>query len=297
MLTVLYVGMSRRERCGDNRLRSLTAPLILTMVLLGACASTGGQPALPDTATMQAEVEQAMEAGDLDAAQESVRQLLGADPQDVGALQVLLRLHTTNDNEAGQRAVAQQILTISPQHGLSLERLGMLALANGQLSAATDYLKRAVEAEPERWGAWNGLGIVADARGSSGEAEEHFRRGLEVIPGHPTLLANLGWSKLLAGQPVEAERLMRQAMESAPDDLATRSNLAFCIALQGRYDEATQVYRSLYEASVAANNVGYAALLRDDGQVASRYFREAMKLEPSFYRKAANNLELVESIE
>lgn len=84
-------------------------------------------------------------------------------------------------------------------------------------------------------------------------------------------------------------------MRNAPDDLTTRSNLAFSIALQGRYDEAMKVYESLYEESVAANNVGYAALLRDDGETASRYFRTAIKLDPSFYRKAANNLKRVGS--
>lgn len=281
----------------DKQRRLPATLLIMCFALLSGCVSINDVPETPDASTLMVQAEQAMDSGDLDTARYSLGQLLQSSPRDVEALQLLLRLHTMIDNEEGQRAVADQLLELRPRHGQSLERLGLLALAHGQLQAAADYLGEAVTAEPERWAAWNGLGIVADSQRKHDDAKNYFLRGLDVMPGHPRLTANLGWSRLLAGQTQEAEQLLRESAKNAPDDLTTRSNLAFCIALQGRYTEAMRLYEELYGKSVAANNVGYAALLRQDDESASRYFRDALQLEPSFYRKAANNLQLVGSLD
>lgn len=149
----------------DKQRRSPAVLLMLFFVLLTGCASMNDVAEAPDASTLLGQAEQAMDSGDLGAARNSLGQLLLSNPRDVKALQMLLRLHTTNDNEEGQRTVAGELLELRPRHGQSLERLGLLALANGQLQAAADYLEEAVAAEPERWAAWNGLGIVADARG------------------------------------------------------------------------------------------------------------------------------------
>ncbi len=271
--------------------------LFLCFVLLGGCASMSEVPETPGASVLLDKAAQAMDSGDLEVAHYNLEQLLNTHPGDVEALQMLLRLHTTTNNEKAQRDVAERLLQIQPRHGQSLERLGLLALAQGRLSVAAEYLAEAVAADPERWAAWNGLGVVADARGNYDDAENFFLRGLGVIPGHPRLTANLGWSKILAGQAVEAERLLRESAQNAPDDVIARSNLAFSIALQGRYQEALHLYEELYAKSVAANNVGYAALLRHEHETASRYFKQALKLEPSFYRRAANNLQLVGSLD
>lgn len=281
----------------DKQGRWSSALLILCFALLAGCASMNDVPETLDASTLLLHAQQAMDSGDLSAAQHSLGELLQSTPRDVEALQMLLRLHTTSNNGEGQRAVAAQLLELRPRHGQSLERLGLLALTDGRLSVAADYLGEAVAVAPERWAAWNGLGIVADAERKYQDAQSYFMRGLDVIPGHPRLLANLGWSRLLAGQAQEAEHLLRESAKNAPDDLTTRSNLAFCIALQGRYQEALGLYENLYGKSIAANNVGYAALLRHEHDTARRYFNEALKLEPSFYRKAASNLQLVGALD
>ena len=120
----------------------------------------------------------------------------------------------------------------------------------------------------------------------------HFERGLAIVPEHPRLLANLGWSKVLAGELQAGEQLLRRSLETAPDSLVTRSNLAFAVALQGNYEDARKLYGEMYDPAVAANNIGYAALLRRDRHNAEDYLREAISLKPSFYEKASNNLKI-----
>ena len=92
----------------------------------------------------------------------------------------------------------------------------------------------------------------------------------------------------------EAELLLRESLETAPDSLTTQSNLAFCIAMQGRYEEAMALYEDWYDKPVAANNVGYAALMRDDETTAKKYLTMALELQPNYHRKAANNLAGIE---
>jgi hypothetical protein len=66
------------------------------------------------------------------------------------------------------------------------------------------------------------------------------------------------------------------------------------MALQGRYTEALVLYEKSYDRSVAANNVGYAAMVRQDQAAAKRFFALALELKPNYYRKAANNLASIE---
>jgi len=112
--------------------------------------------------------------------------------------------------------------------------------------------------------------------------------------GHPKLTADLGCSKVMPGELQEAEILLQDALKTASDVATTRSNLAFCIALQGRYDQALQIYTDLYGQSTAFNNVGYAAMLRGDKEIAGTYLQQAISSRPSFYAKAAKNLARVE---
>lgn len=292
----------RNKRFQHDRVRSERSAyspvvwLILSFVLLTGCTTVSEIPDVANDSTLLMQAELAMDSGDLGAALEHINKLLQSNPDDVRGLQMLLSLHTANNNVQGQRASARKLLELRPRHGQSFERLGLLALAGGRLELAADFLEEAVAVDPDRWAAWNGLGVVADAQARYDDAQNYYLRGLQIIPGHPRLIANLGWSNLLSGHVQEAEHLLRESAKNAPNDLTTRSNLAFCVALQGRYQEAVHLYENLYGKSVAANNVGYAALLRDDIEIASHYFKEAMRLEPSFYRRAANNLQQVSSL-
>lgn len=271
--------------------KSLACVLIVSLVCLTGCA------ALPDAGLPQGQAalsaaERALDEGNLETAFATLNRLVQADPQNVPALQLLARLHSITGNAEQQRVVVGMILAIHPEDPQSLEYLGLLALAAGQLSAATEYLELSISGDPNRWLALNGLGIIADEQGHYAAAQAYFLRGLALVPGHPKLTANLGWSLVLDGAPQAAEIQLRKALERAPDAVTTKSNLAFCIALQGRYDEALQLYSELYGASVAANNVGYAALVRRDRERAKVYLQDAMQLKPSFYIKASNNMQI-----
>lgn len=265
----------------------------LLLLLLPGCTSvdSGRLRALDSSLDV---ARQALEEGDLATAQVNLGALQSARPDDPDVLALAARLHQLTGNDRRQQETVAQLLAADPGNAFGLERLGLMRLQQGELAVATTYLTVAVTVDKDRWMAWNGLGIIADAQSRFAEAHSHFQRALELVPGHPKILANLGWSKLLDGDPVAGEALLRRALEIEPESVVTRSNLAFSVALQGRYEEAMVLYRELYEEPVAANNVGYAALVRQDREAARRYLGRAVATNPTYYRTAENNLATLE---
>lgn len=271
-----------------------SAVFLLVLGLATGCAS---QPAsAPDNDALLATARVALEQGDASTAMANIQIARQTAPNDINLLQLLLRVYTLVDNLAGQQETALAILAQQPDNLLALEQMGIVSLHSGQLAAAGDYFRHAVAVEPRSWRAWNGLGIIADVEHRYEAAQSHYRHGLEIVPGHPRLLANMGWSKLLAGEFAKAEQYMRAALDKAPGAVTTQSNLAFCLALQGRYEEARAIYSKLYDAPVAANNLGYAAMLRGDSKDAKAFLEQALKADPRFYDRASRNLDALQSV-
>lgn len=260
----------------------------LAATLLAGCTSSSHVEA-PFVASLD-QIEQSLDEGDLPFAMAGLNTVQADGLQNLRTLALAARMHSVTERDDALRGVVEQILTIDPTNAYGLEQMGLIRLSEGELGAAENYLTLAIANDPSRWMAWNGLGIVADADAQFDKAQTSFRRALKIVPGHPKVLANLGWSLLLDEEYEDAESLLREALEIAPDAITTQSNLAFCIALQGRYEEAMTVYQELYETPVAANNVGYAAMVRDDLSSARKYLNMALELQPNYYRKAANNL-------
>ncbi|MEX0739100.1 MAG: tetratricopeptide repeat protein [Pseudohongiella sp.] len=209
----------------------------------------------------------------------------------LGALQEAAGQALSLGDLNSMETIVLQIMQLDPDNALAVESMGMLALRQNRLLIARDYLTLTTELDPGRWSAWNGLGIVADREEQHDEAQRHFLRGLALRPGHPQILANLGWSLLLDGRYEEAEMQLRASLQTAPEVATSRSNLALAIAMQGRYDEAQEHYLSLYSEAVTANNLGIAAQRRGDTNRAREFFQQAISLSPTFYTRAASNLQ------
>lgn len=284
--------MVEKKRYSKGRALWAGTVLSASVVVLASC--TASQPVeYRQTSSLQ-QIEQSLDEGDLSVALTGLNSLQASRSQDLRTLALAARMHTVTERDDALQDVIRQILAIDPDNAYGLEQMGLIRLSAGDIDGAESYLALAVAMEPLRWMAWNGLGIVADADSRFDDARTSFKRALEIVPGHPKVLANLGWSRLLDEDYEEAELLLRESLETAPDSLTTQSNLAFCIAMQGRYEEAMTLYQSWYDKAVAANNVGYAAIMRDDLLSARKYLKMALELQPNYYRKAANNLAGIE---
>lgn len=95
----------------------------------------------------------------------------------------------------------------------------------------------------------------------------------------------------MAQDYAEAERLLDEAYARKPTSARIAGNLAVAIAWRGDYERALRIAMRLAEEHVAYNDIGYIAMLRGDNGKAINFFEKAIDKSPSWFERAAVNLE------
>jgi Flp pilus assembly protein TadD len=178
---------------------------------------------------------------------------------------------------------------IDPEHSRALESLGLRYFADRQLDQARPLLSRAVAKEPALWRSHNALGLIADSLGEHGLAAMHFAMALTARPGNATVLNNRGYSRYLAGDLDSAESDFREALAADPGYEKAWQNLGLVFARRGDYQTARTTLARVVGAHVAANDVGYIAMLSGDYAMAEVLFADAIRLSPRYYETANEN--------
>jgi Tfp pilus assembly protein PilF len=181
-------------------------------------------------------------------------------------------------------------LQYDPRHAMAHEELGLLYLENKQRDKAAEHLRMAVEADSGRWRSHNVLGVLADTSGDYSAALAHYQAALAVNPDSAQVLNNLGYSHYLAGNLDQAEQSYQRALILEPGNRAARVNMGLLHARRGDYARAVEVMGAAMDKAKAHNDIGYVALQNGDMEAAERLFREAIRLSPSYYETAHENL-------
>lgn len=299
----------------SGRKGAAAAGALLVAGLLGGCASVpasgpaaaGGSDALyegqPETvyatefpvssaADARQRAAEALAEGDTDRALYMYVQAVRLDPEDSESLYRIGALHERRGNRnLAARAFARAV-EIDPEHAAALEGLGIAYFGARETEAAQDVLERAVAADSgaRLWRAHNVLGVIADMAGEHAAAVEHYSAALTARPGAASLLNNRGYSKYLAGDFEAAAADFRAALEADPDYPRAWENLGLLHARQGNYATALSALSRVKERHVAANDVGYIAMLDGDYAAAERLFDQAKRESPRYYETAEKNL-------
>jgi Flp pilus assembly protein TadD len=190
-------------------------------------------------------------------------------------------------------AAYDRVLRVEQDNCRALEGAGLAALALDRMNAAHLRFEHVVQHCPERWRSWDGLGVVADRAGNWAEAEKAYHAAREIDPDNVTVINNLGYSLILQARFAEAEALLREGLLLAPGDQRLLHNLDLaCIGADKPLPEDVMPTDPEQQAE-RLNNAGYMAHLMGKDNVAERYLRQALAVSPSFYRRAADNLDLV----
>jgi Flp pilus assembly protein TadD len=180
-----------------------------------------------------------------------------------------------------------------PENSTAHEGLGLIYAALGRQEEAVEHLKKAVALSTGLWRAHNALGVSADQAGNYATAQHHYDLALAANPEAAHVLNNRGYSKYLAG---DTEGAMRDFYEAANDRGFTKAwaNLAKIHAEAGRYREAIKTYKLVMNEASAFNSTGYAAMNNGDFSLAERYLTEAIRLSPTYFPLAEENLVLLQ---
>jgi len=222
---------------------------------------------------------------------------------------------TANVEIIGKSDEQLSSIAASDPKSLTVEELLYAAnLAKG-LSAKEALYKKATEIYPSDFRTFNNLGVVEYQSGKINEAETAFAKALSLSGNAPETNLNLGLVSLVKNDVAKAQQYFGKA-SSLPE---AGKALGLLAVANGNYSQAVSSF-----ASSASNNSALAKLLNKDYSgalstlnavatpdattsylkaiVAARTnnaagvvsgLKEAVKLDPSLAKKAANDLEFV----
>lgn len=214
------------------------------------------------------------------------------DPSDAALLTHIGSIHVAQSNQLLAGRAFQLALRQDPDFAPALQGLGLLYFEVDQLERAEQALQKAIVSDDRLWRAQNVLGVLADRHGEYDIARQHYNRALEIRPGTPSVLINRGYSKSLAGDMQGAALDLYEVAIKHNHPKAWR-NLARVYGKQGWYDDALQTFAKVTDEANANNETGAIALENGDYEVALQYLDEAVRLSPTYFQAAEDNLKNV----
>lgn len=293
----------RKGNSVQGRRARLAALWLCLAVVISGCATTPQSAEdkpphdKPDAADVAAQVEsglvqgdQAYRKGDTEQALLHYVTALNFDPDNTDLLYRVGMIHTETGNLAGAEQAFRSVLQSDPEHTAVLEGYGLVLLRQRKYTSAKQVLEQAVRLDGSRWRAQNGLGVISDMDNDHALAISYYQLALEQRPDMPMVLNNQGYSYYLAGDWDAAEDAFRQAVNSNPKHHKAWSNLGMLYTRKGSYDQAVQAFSSFMSKPEAYNSMGYVCMLEGKFDRAEAFFLDAIRLSPSYYEAANENL-------
>lgn len=299
-------------KCFAERRKAASAGLaaaISGLLLLGGCASTldssriVDEPLLPvpeqtldePSELALARAEAMLGAKQFETAYGKFASVLRAEPDNararLGAAEANLGRGKLGEALAGFES-AMEAVEYRPA---ALQGRGIALSLIGQRELGQALLLQAVAEDPSLWRAWNAIGRNHDMGDDPELALEAYDRALRANSRAAAIHNNRGLALLALQRYVEAESAFRKALLIDAESDTAQMNLRLTVAWQGRYSEAL-VALNPDHLPVLLNNVGFVAMQKGDLDVAKSCFVRAMEASPSYYARAARNLEYLEEI-
>lgn len=161
--------------------------------------------------------QQQMQQGQLPAAVESLRRVLGLDPDlaDAHALLALCLLDLRRAHAAEHEA--ELALAFDPESELALYASGLTLTARRKLKAAESQFRALLERQPGDPAYHRALADVHDLMGRRNEVLPRLQLALELDPADPETLVDIGRYRLADGDVASAELGAREALEIVPE--------------------------------------------------------------------------------
>ena len=248
----------------------------------------------PEFTSRLSHAQTALANGRIADAQDSFVSAVQVSSGDPRAVLGLAESHLARGDHNRARQLLDQIRIGSS--GVSSARLyqamGIVALRSDQPQRARTLFERSVDADASLWRSWIGLGRVHLASGQTSEARNAFVMAEQTAPQSASAQNDVGMAHLRLENRETAIRHFERALQIDPAHVLAKANLRIVRAMQGDYRSAILGVAPDRQHD-AYNNIGYAALMRGEYELADRYLRRAMDLSPTHHRIAAANLDLL----
>lgn len=240
-----------------------------------------------------ARAAQALQDGEVEKSLFFYVRALQFDPESVELLAQIGDIQMRRNNFVMAKRAFLMARSYDPTHARTLEGLGLIYTAEGMHEQAINTLTSAIASDDRLWRAHNALGVYADKSDDFATARKHYDTALSINPDATHVLNNRGYSKFLAGDVHGAALDFFEAANNRGFSQAW-ANLGRVYAKQGWYDDAVETYKHVMNEANAYNNTGYAAIQNGDFTQAEHYLHEAIRLSPTYFPAAEENLSLLQ---
>ncbi len=196
-----------------------------------------------------------------DLAEEQVREILKAVPDQPHALLMLGTARRLQNDPAGARAILEPLALAQPNAPDVQFELGMALGALGENRKAIAMLSRAAALNPKHPQAWRALGDEKTLAGDSKGADAAYARHIQASVNDPKLMEAA--AALVANDLPVAEHLLRAFLKEHPTDVSALRMLAEVGARLRRYEDAEMLLARALELApgFAAARQNYASIL------------------------------------
>lgn len=240
--------------------------------------------------------KQALEEGETDKALFYFVRALQFRPDNVDVLMQIAEIQLQRQDFDFAKRAFLSAQYYDPNHSGALEGLGLIYMDEGRDKEAISSLTAAVANDERLWRAHNALGVYADKAADYSSALQHYDLALSINPAAAHVLNNRGYSRYLAGD-IEGATLDLYTAANDWGFLHAWANLGKIYAEEGLYRDAIKTYRLVMSEANALNNAGYAAIENGDLVTAEHYLYEAIRLSPTYFPSAEENLSWLQELQ
>jgi Flp pilus assembly protein TadD len=186
-------------------------------------------------------------AGQIEAAAETYRRILHANPDHADAWHLLgLSLHQRGQNELAVPTI-ERAVELDPRVANYHNSLGLALHALGDNDLAVQALRTAVMLDRNDADAHNNLGMVLTDMRRFDEAERALRESLAIRPENQGAIYNLGRILTWRGDDASAVRLLREACAQDPDNPTYLNTLGVALTQLHEFRAARQAFERAIE--------------------------------------------------
>ncbi len=298
--------------CGVPKMR--ISHSLLLVLLLSACEYNGGAMPIdsknllsgfegPKTTSInESQLEAAKNAEKNENFRQSAQiyqQVLEKEPENASVALLLAESFRRSGEYDKAISIYDALLAKAADNIDAKEGKGLALLAKGDFEKPVDLFETVLKADAKRWKSTNGMGVLFVTRGLYPEATQYFEEALKQSPDNASILNNLALAQALVKQYDKAIGTISKALAQAGVSASQRKhidlNLALIYASYGKLEEARKLAENYLSGALLSNNLGlYAHLARDDG-MAKSYLNMALTESKTYYSKAWENLEAINS--
>ena len=196
------------------------------------------------------------------------------------------RLEAGGDFDGAVRAY-QQVLSMVPDDGQALHRLGVAAYRAGHLDQAENLIRRAIGRDPDCSACHKALGNVYKRQGRLSLAKASLRRAVSLAPDSAAAHYDLGIVHHISGRLQQALERYRSAVGCDPEHALAWNNMGLVYLAQGARDQAIDCFETAIakkpDFAGAYTNLGSVFVETEQFRKSVDLNRTAIALDPHNY--------------